>query len=171
MTVFAPVVTAVRLVGRGDCCSSHSSGISLHVGNSGTQADPVCMRDVDASAAGEIVCHSPLQGKYITAVANGHHRLVLCELQHHIVGKLFVDLVVEPLHLLHTWVGQFRSFIIDLGDIISFPILLVVCAYVCDRNCVRMSLRAGVCICICALFVFVFVWLCVDIHDPSQSGS
>merc|ERR1712117_72592 len=66
---------------RGSCagCYLQSSGWDIHIGNSGTSADPLCKSSVDVSGGdvSTVTCDSALTGQYITITSS--NAMVLCE--------------------------------------------------------------------------------------------
>merc|ERR1712079_321897 len=66
---------------RGSCagCYLQSSGWDIHIGNSGTSADPLCKSSVDVSGGdvSTVTCDSALTGHYITITSS--NAMVLCE--------------------------------------------------------------------------------------------
>merc|ERR1712038_151729 len=75
-------IDRMEFVGRrGSCrgCYEQSSGWDIHIGNSGTSADPLCKSSVDVSGGdvSTVTCDSALTGHYITITSS--NAMVLCE--------------------------------------------------------------------------------------------
>jgi len=82
-------ITSLRIVGRGDCCETRTSGYSIHIGNDNSVNGRFTLNSVCVSnqpnlprySALSVICNQPISGRYVFFVITSGQVLTLCEVE------------------------------------------------------------------------------------------